>query len=232
MWYIAFTLGLFGSLHCVGMCGPLAIAFSGGRSNATSSPLVNGLFYNVGRTLTYSLIGVVFGLLGNLLFITQIQKSLSIVIGVLLIITFLFSINIDHVINNSAVGKTLYGSLQQWITKIMSKADNYHPLTLGMVNGLLPCGLVYLALAGALSTGTPVEGFFFMALFGLGTIPMLLGLSVGYNWMPINFRQKLRNVLPYVSLVFGAFMIYRGIVVDAPEEFNFWAALKNPIMCH
>lgn len=232
MIWVAFTLGLFGSLHCVGMCGPLAIAFCDKEGDSVGHRLRSGLSYNLGRTFTYAILGLFFGLLGSFIVVVDLQKTLSIVLGVLLVISFLLSYDIDQKINGLPAMKKLYDRLRNGISKMYTKAKQYHPFTLGLANGLLPCGLVYLALAGAIASGTLLNGMVFMSFFGLGTIPMMLALVFGFRLLNPQLRFKFRKVLPYVTLFFGLFLIYRGVVVGMPEELNFWEMLKNPIMCH
>ena len=232
MFYVAFTLGLFGSLHCVGMCGPLAIAFSHSPSPTRRSKILAGLSYNLGRATTYALLGLFFGAIGTAFYLTDMQKSLSIILGVLLVVSFLFSIDLDHKISNTWLLKKTYTRVHSVLNTIMSKARNYHPYYLGIMNGLLPCGLVYLAIAGALATGNIFGGALFMFIFGLGTLPMLLVLSLGTDLLPQRWRMRFRRILPFVTLAFGLFLIYRGIYVDMPTNLDFWTALKNPIMCH
>lgn len=232
MWYVAFTLGLFGSLHCVGMCGPLAIAFCNREGDDMRHRLSSSLGYNLGRTLTYTFLGLIFGLLGSFLFVADIQKALSIFLGGLLVFSFMMSVDIDAKINSLPAVKRVYDRLRIAISNLYNQTKKYPPFILGMANGLLPCGLVYLALTGALTSGDLVQGMIFMALFGLGTIPMLVSLVMGVNLVSPKFRSRFRKVLPYVTLGFGLFLIYRGVMIDLPVEMNFWEALKNPIMCH
>ncbi|MDF1697981.1 MAG: sulfite exporter TauE/SafE family protein [Saprospiraceae bacterium] len=232
MFYIAFTLGLFGSLHCLGMCGPLALAFCDNEQDNVPQRLMSGLSYNLGRTFTYAVIGLFFGLLGSFLVVVDLQKILSVVLGVLLVISFLLSFDIDQKINGITSVQKLYNGIRQSIARMYSKAKQYHPFVLGAANGLLPCGLVYLALAGAIASGTLTNGMFFMAFFGLGTIPMMLALVLGFKFINPKIRFQFRKVLPYVTLFFGLFLIYRGVMVDMPNELNFWEMLKNPVMCH
>jgi len=213
MWYVAFTLGLFGSLHCVGMCGPLAIAFSYKKENTRPQNIYAALSYNLGRTVTYSFLGLLFGALGSFLFVVDLQKMASILLGILLIISFVFTLDLDRILSQHILLKDYYIKVRK-------------------VNGLLPCGLVYLAMAGAIATGSLTGGVTFMFIFGLGTIPMLFALSNGYSLLSPTLRLRLRSILPYVTLVFGIFLIYRGFAVHMPSELNFWEALKNPIMCH
>jgi len=232
MWYVAFTLGLFGSLHCVGMCGPMAIAFCNKEGNTHSQNVISALSYNIGRTITYSIFGLLFGLIGSFLFIADLQKGASIILGLPLIVSFLLRIDIDRSINKSSLANKFYFHVRTFISEVMQKSQNYHPIQLGMANGLLPCGLVYLALSGALATGSVLGGVFFMTLFGLGTLPMLFALTTGAGLVSTTMRLRFRKILPFVSLTFGIFLVYRGVVVEMPDELNFWEALLNPVMCH
>ncbi|MEM9547659.1 MAG: sulfite exporter TauE/SafE family protein [Bacteroidota bacterium] len=232
MIYVAFTLGLFGSLHCVGMCGPLAIAFSGNEGDNGTRRFRSGLAYNLGRTFTYAMLGLFFGLLGSFIVVVDLQKTLSMVLGVLLVASFLFSIDIDQKINGFPLIRKFYDQIRRGISNMYNRAKHYHPFTLGAANGLLPCGLVYLALAGALASGTLLQGMAFMIFFGLGTLPIMLSLVLGMKFVTPKLRFQFRRILPYVTLCFGLFLIYRGVVAGMPEELNFWELLKNPVMCH
>jgi len=232
MLYIAFTLGLMGSLHCLGMCGPLAIAFSGGYSSNKLQVISRSLQYNLGRAITYATIGLLFGLIGSFVFFAQAQQGLSIAMGVMMIIAFFSSLNIDNYIGQFRIVNKWKNFVHRLISPMMKEVKSYPPFILGMVNGLLPCGLVYLALAGALTTGNIYSGGLFMFFFGLGTIPMLFGLVLSNQMMLGSQRKLLTKVIPYVSLAFGIFLCYRGMVVDMPMELDFFEAIKNPVMCH
>lgn len=233
MWYVAFTLGLLGSLHCLGMCGPLAIAAASGHGCISLRDKFSAtLQYNIGRTLTYTALGVLFGLIGGLAYLASFQKVISISMGILLIGAFLMSINVESKINASQLGKSLHHKVRTLLEKVLTKTANHSPLSIGLVNGLLPCGLVYLALAGAMTSGSLISGMLFMTLFGLGTMPMMITLALGYGTIPLHWRVRLKQVVPYVSLAFGGYLIYRGIVVNAPQDLDFWIAINNPVMCH
>lgn len=232
MIWVAFTLGFFGSLHCVGMCGPLAIAFCDKEADSDVQRLRSALSYNVGRTFTYAILGLFFGFLGSFLVLVDLQKSLSIILGLLLVISFLMSYDIDERMNRIPLLKRFYSKIRNGISKMYAKAQEYHPFTLGVANGLLPCGLVYLALAGAIASGGLLQGMGFMVFFGLGTFPMMIALIFGVKLMTPKLRFQFRRVLPFVTLGFGLFLIYRGVVVDVPAELNFWEMLKSPVMCH
>lgn len=232
MYYLAFTLGLFGSLHCIGMCGPLAIAFCNKPTNNKLQKISNALQYNLGRTLTYTLLGIVFGTIGSFLFIVDLQKILSVFIGLILIVSVLFSINLETKMFNIELIQNLNKFVRNSYTNLLSKTTNKSTFSLGMINGLLPCGLVYLAIAGAIASPTIFKGAGFMMLFGLGTIPALFFLILGSQSIGIKFRPYYKKILPVINFIFGCFLIYRGFIVDLPETLNFWEAIKNPVMCH
>lgn len=229
---VAFTLGILGSLHCIGMCGPLAIAFSDQKSSNAAQRFWEGVSYNLGRTATYSILGLVFGAVGSFLWVADLQKVLSIGLGVFLVIAFLLAYDWEGKLNSSSLFNAQLLKLRAFISKLFARSAKVPSFILGLANGVLPCGLVYLALAGALASGTLMTGMLFMAFFGLGTLPAMLALVMGVQLVKPSWRRNFRRVLPLVSLCFGLFLIYRGIVVDFPRELNFWEALKNPVMCH
>lgn len=230
MYSLAFGMGILGSLHCAGMCGPLALMFS--NQNRKGPRWLPGLLYNGGRTLSYMALGLIFGGIGTVFFFADVQKSVSVILGLLMVLSFLFSINIDSAISNSIWGRKIYQPVRNSLQKLMSRSERYPSLIIGMVNGLLPCGMVYLALAGALTMGGLLESSLFMMFFGLGTLPMMFLLSSGLRFFPIRWRLGFQRVLPVVTLLFGLFLIFRGFSVYLPEELNFWVAIKNPLMCH
>lgn len=232
MWYVALSLGAIGSLHCVGMCGPLAIAFGSSQDSSLLRRLWVSLSYHAGRTATYVAMGILFGLVGNAVVIAGLQQWLSILIGVLMVISFVMSIDIDSAISRSSIGQRWQSATRSLVHGLYQRSSAQPRWLLGMVNGLLPCGLVYLALAGSLASESLVGGGTFMLLFGLGTVPSLVVLTVGSSTVSPSIRKQYRKLLPYVTLLFGLFMIYRGMVVEMPAELDFWTAIKHPVMCH
>lgn len=231
MLYIAFTLGLFGSLHCVGMCGPLAMTFASG-GNSRWPAIYSGLSYHMGRTVTYVGLGLLFGLVGNAMLLAGVQQWLSILVGVAMVLSFLTSVDVDTAIGRTYFGQQVRRGTTTLLNKIYAGTTAQPRVVLGMVNGLLPCGLVYLALAGSLASNTILEGGLFMLLFGLGTVPAMIALTIGEGLVSRELRLGFRKVLPYVTLCFGVFMIYRGLAVEMPAELDFWTAIKHPVMCH
>lgn len=231
MWYIAFTLGLFGSLHCIGMCGPLAIAFTNKTHSSKVGELYTALSYNFGKTLTYIAIGLLFGIVGSLITINNLQSIFSIILGSILVISFLFSIDIERSINKSNLLDKYYNKVRQLLTNMMAKAKHYPTFLLGMANGLLPCGLVYLAIAGSLSTGSLLGGALFMLFFGIGTMPAMIALIIGSKSVPFIWRKNFKSVLSYITLLFGGFLIYRGFMVETPMTMDFWTLMIGGKVC-
>ena len=229
---IAFTLGFLGSLHCVGMCGPLALGVSNVPTIGVLGKLFHALKYNFGRVVTYSILGLVFGLIGQTLIVTGLQKFLSIGAGVLLVILFFASLDLETFFRRIPAFKNYVKKVSELTTSFMRNNASSNPFILGMANGLLPCGLVYLALTGSMLAGGIVPGILFMAFFGIATIPSLLILVLGTNLINMKLRLSLNRILPYVQLVMGVYLIYRGIAIDTPESLDFYSALKDPIMCH
>jgi sulfite exporter TauE/SafE len=220
MYWIALTLGFFGSLHCIGMCGPLALAVNGmDKTQSPAENLWNSLKYNIGRTFSYMTLGVFFGIFGGLLAMAGLQKFLSVTAGFVLITIFLFSVNPDSFISKFSWGRNIYQKVTNSLSGILHKKGDISYFKFGILNGLLPCGLVYLAIAGAVSLGHVWGSMGFMLFFGLGTFP-------------VGLRISLKKLYPIISLVLGCYLIYRGVFSQTPLELNFYEALKNPVLCH
>lgn len=227
--WTAFTIGLFGSLHCVGMCGPIALTV-GGKEKWQA--LINGLLYNLGRTITYTLMGAIIGLLGKGLFLAGFQKFFSIGIGAALLLIALLSINVEtKILKITAINRLVFklkAGMGQWLGN-QRKAGK---LTVGMLNGLLPCGLVYMAIVGALSTASAISGMAYMAAFGLGTIPLMLLTGFMGNFASLRFRNLIRRAYPYFLVLFALLFLFRGFNFHVPGDFFFWEEMKDVPMCH
>ena len=208
MIYAAFILGLAGSLHCLGMCGPLALALPGG--NRRWGPLLfSRLLYNFGRIFTYTLIGLAMGLLGRFVMFAGFQQKLSLVVGAALLLALLFYKRAGFLPNAvSGVQKKVAVLLQV-----------QHPAVLfpiGILNGLLPCGLVYAAAAASVIQGGVLAGGTFMFIFGLGTLPMMLAVSMTPRLFGIHRMPWAQKALPAALLVTGSLLLLRGMGLDIP----------------
>lgn len=209
----AFLLGLIGSLHCIGMCGPIALSLP---SNKQGNRLIPSFQYNLGRIFAYAILGVVFGVFGKGLNISGFQQWVSIGAGVLLIISVIFNFL-------SSVKSTLLKPLHFFYSVVKSKLSylfksksKYRLLGIGFLNGFLPCGLVYIALVGALLMPTVYESIVYMLLFGLGTSPALVLLIVSSKIISNKVKQKLSKIIPIFIALLGLLFILRGIGLGIP----------------
>jgi sulfite exporter TauE/SafE len=209
--WVAFTLGLFGSLHCAGMCGPLALALPRGN-DGTRRLMLGRIAYNAGRTLTYAAIGALFGLAGQTLILAGVQRWLSIALGVLLLAGwFVFKKG-----RLSGMIARVTNRLAAPMKSLLRRPSPSSLLLLGLMNGLLPCGLVYVAAAGAAATGSAAEGAAYMGVFGAGTVPMLLAISLSGSLVPMGLRLKLLKAVPFTVMALAALLILRGMSLGIP----------------
>ena len=211
VWWSAIVIGFAGSLHCVGMCGPLALAVttaSGGRRGLSS------LLYQLGRITTYSLFGLILGGIGFTVTWAGIQQPLSIALGSIILLAVL----VPKLIPAPRLGRyqRAVGILKASLGRQLSQRSYLANYMVGLLNGLLPCGLVYLALAGALATYSPVQGALYMASFGLGTLPLMLSLTWFGQWLTPALRSRFRSAVPYIVGVMGLVLILRGLDLGIP----------------
>ena len=210
--WTALMLGLAGSLHCVGMCGPLALALP----RPPGSLLAGRILYNVGRTITYAAMGAVFGLLGQTLLVAGWQRGLSIAAGVL-ILAYLLSTWLGRGRwSMESTALRLVAPVQRALGRLLKHTSLGGLFTIGLLNGLLPCGLVYVALAGAAATGTALNGALFMAIFGLGTIPMMLAIALVGPSLYGRFRGRFQRVVPLALGGMALLLILRGLELGIP----------------
>lgn len=216
MLWAGFLFGLLGSFHCVGMCGAIALALPG-QSGANAARYVSGrLLYNLGRVTTYATLGAGAGLVGQSLRLAGVQQSLSIASGVLILL--LVAVPERY---TARLASTLgFSRPLAWVKTTLGRLFQQSSLpalyATGVLNGLLPCGLVYLALAGALSAPGVAGAAIYMALFGLGTLPLMLGLSLSGWLVPLAWRGRMRLTVPYVASGLAVLFIVRGLGLGIP----------------
>lgn len=207
----AVLLGLAGSLHCLGMCGPLQLALIGG---ATGRPWLRTLEYQIGRILTYSGLGVFFGLAGKAIALAGLQQALSLLAGFFMVAFALLAWRLERLLHRW----TLLQRWSAWLQQHMSSLLRHHPdgasFSFGLLNGLVPCGLVYAALAGAISMSDPLEGAAFMFFFGLGTLPLMVGSALVGSRFNAVIRTRFRYIQPILLIISGALLIQRGLQLD------------------
>ncbi len=206
-------LGLAGSLHCVGMCGPLLLALpldASGKRHVVGQMLV----YHSGRLLTYAALGLFFGLLGQGLAIAGFQKILSISAGVFMLVMALMAWRFERLVTALPGFGVFTQRVKSGIGNLLRSHGGTATFSIGLLNGLLPCGMVYAALAGAIATLRPLEGGLFMAIFGLGTLPLLLGVTLLGQSFSKDIRRKIRIAQPILLSVVGLLLIQRGLHLD------------------
>jgi sulfite exporter TauE/SafE len=198
------------------MCGPLVLALPGGQGGRLQ--LVAGrLLYNAGRILTYSLLGGIFGLVGGVVRMAGFQQLLSVSLGAGIVLAALVSLGAGRRVALSAPFATRgIAVLKGALSRLFRAEARSGLLLIGMLNGLLPCGFVYLGLAGSLTAGSVPGGMAYMALFGLGTVPLMLTVSLTGHLIRAEVRQFARRLLPVGMLVLGALFVLRGLGLDIP----------------
>lgn len=211
----ALVLGLAGSLHCVGMCGPIALSLplsaDGSRGRSTGVVL-----YFVGKTVTYALLGVLFGLVGQQLVLAGWQQALSVVLGIAMLVFALISIFKPSIFHHNQLTLFIGNKLSPLMGAFVGRQSISAPLVLGMLNGLLPCGLVYVALSAAVATGDALMAGGFMAVFGLATMPLMLVLMLFTTQLSVQYRNKVRRLLPVFTAIIAVLLILRGLDLGIP----------------
>lgn len=222
---LAFWIGLFGSFHCVGMCGPLAFALPKAAQNWQI--IFQKLNYNLGRSLSYALLGLLMGFIGKQIWIAGWQQNLSILSGLLIVI-----ISLPKILPFFRIAWQYQNPFQKNFNQLFAKAlqrKSGHFL-IGMLNGFLPCGFVYLALATALSSDNVWQSGLFMFFFGLGTLPLMFAAMLGINFAKPTFRYRINQLLPVLTLCLGLWFIVRGLNLDIPYLSPSLSA--NAVICH
>ena len=211
----AFTMGIIGSFHCIGMCGPLALALPL-SDQSIHSKFMGALLYNSGRIVTYSLFGLVAGLLGKSFALVGFQQALSIVLGAAIILLVIIPKLFPGSFKQVNITTRFFQQLRRVFGQLFFKKNQSTLFAIGFLNGLLPCGLVYLAIAAATAAGDISNSVIFMAAFGLGTLPIMWSIAFWGNFIGINIRQKIRAAYPYMMLLMACLLIIRGLGLGIP----------------
>jgi sulfite exporter TauE/SafE len=204
----ALLMGFAGSLHCIGMCSPLAMAVS--RFNRAA--FVNRVIYNVGRIFTYALMGLVFGLAGEMIPLQNFQNIFSLVLGVCFLLFAFIGMDKVHIplLSNGLIKLSI--ALKITFSKFLARRTYFSVLTLGALNGLLPCGLTFLALSYSITLASAWESFYFMLVFGVGTLPAMLGVTLGVSSLVKRLNVNMKNVTVVMFFITGCLLIARVYV--------------------
>ena len=210
----AFVMGLAGSLHCIGMCGPLALSLPVSHDNNLSR-ISGGLIYNSGRILTYASMGLIFGSVGSLVFAAGWQGGLSIALGLIILLYIIIPKRYFHFSATTFFGKP-FMLLRQKLGKLFHSKKLSSLFFIGILNGFLPCGLVYLALTSSIVSASLVNGGMFMLFFGLGTFPMMFATVLMGNYLNQSLRQKIHKTIPLLLFFMAVLLILRGMNLGIP----------------
>lgn len=211
----AFSVGLLGSFHCIGMCGPIALALPI-QDQSSSKRFWSSVIYNLGRICTYALLGVGLGLIGNVLILIGLQQWLSIILGICILLGVLFPHKTQQITKQNRLIAPVLVKVKKQMAKLLAWQSWKAFFTIGLLNGLLPCGLVYIAVLGAIATANVFYSAVYMALFGLGTMPMMLIATQFRNALSFNLRMKLRKATPFFIVIMGVLFIVRGMNLGIP----------------
>lgn len=222
---IAFFIGLFGSVHCIGMCGPLAFAVPVPR-RVWWYIVGDKILYNFGRILSYTLLGFLIGFAGRQLWISGLQQGLSLVSGMLIILAGLSRIFKFGLARGK---RSLYDVLP--INRALNYALQHRAghLFIGIINGFLPCGFVYIALVGAINIDAPLAAAQYMFWFGLGTFPLMLIATVSASTVGPLLRRRINKAMPYLMICLGFWFLVRGSGLNVPYLST--GKLGNGVVC-
>ncbi len=214
-YYIAFLIGLFGSLHCIGMCGPIALALPQNFETKISY-LTSRVSYNFGRILTYVFIGAIFGLFGSQLMFAGFQQYLSIALGVAIILFIIQPKKYQNSFLKITFIEIILTKLKFAIGKLFTKSSQRSIFVLGILNGFLPCGLVYTGIAGAVAMGSTFDGMMFMLAFGIGTFPIMFTVAAFGKVVSLSTRKKMTKLVPVFAVLLAIIFIMRGLNLGIP----------------
>ena len=233
MLYSALIFGLISSLHCIGMCGPIAMMLPVDRNNPAKK-VIQIMIYHIGRLTAYASLGLVFGILGKGFYMAGIQQNISIIVGVLMIT---IAIVPERLFMKYNFSKPVYKIISKVKSSLGSQFKRKSPdalFTIGLLNGFLPCGMVYAALFGAIAMQDVTLGVSYMLLYGLGTIPMMSAVVYISNIVSVPLRSKLQKIIPVVAVFIGILFIIRGLGLDiaylSPSNTNLF--VKANASCH
>lgn len=213
--WTGFIIGLLGSFHCVGMCGPIALALPFG--NQTNFSLVIGrLLYNLGRSLTYATFGAFFGLFGKGIEFAGLQKSVSIILGVSILLYYIMPERFKGKLSVTKPYQLANNFVKKGFSNLTKNGSPSALFLFGIVNGFLPCGFVYVALAGAITTGGALNGALYMGLFGLGTTPIMFATALVGKFLSAKLRQGINKLIPVFAIILAIIFILRGLSLGIP----------------
>lgn len=233
MIYTAFLFGLISSLHCIGMCGPIAMMLPVSRNNPSEKAL-QILLYHAGRITSYVFLGFLFGLLGRGLYVAGLQQNISIGVGILMITVAIVP---EKQFAKYNFSRPIYAMISKVKVGLGAQFKRKSPdaiFMIGLFNGLLPCGLVYAALFGAIAMQNVGLSMVYMLLYGAGTIPLMSAVVYVANFLSFPFRSTLQKIVPVVTVMIGLLFVLRGMGLNIPylSPANVHLFVQATATCH
>lgn len=222
----ALIMGFAGSLHCAGMCSPLVMAVS----TVSKRAVLNRLVYNSGRILVYGALGAAATALGYIVPLSKFQNLVSIVLGIIILLVGLGLLRPTIPIISHAVARVT-GFIKTAFAKFLARKNYGATFLLGMLNGLLPCGLILVALTFCLTVSSALEGFQFMIVFGAGTLPVMFGLPSIIAGLVKRFNFRVQNIVTGMLIGSGVLLIARVFLIQLPHHPSIQQGVIDIVLC-
>ncbi len=227
MEFTALLIGLAGSLHCLGMCSPLVMA----ATAMNPSVIISKLVYNAGRIFTYAVLGMIVAGAGMSLPAKNYQNLLSIILGITLLLIATGGIRNIRIPILTTLLQSFNRKLKNLFRTFITQKNLGSLLVLGSINGLLPCGLTFLALTYCLTLQAPHDGFYFMLLFGVGTLPVMLGFTSIFQFIAKRFKLNIQTITTGMLVVSGIVLIARVFIIQLPHAPSIKEGMIDIVMC-
>lgn len=209
------SLGFLGSLHCIGMCGPIALALPVHQKGFWGR--IGGILaYNIGRSITYGAFGLLLGSVGQRFAYFGYQQALSLVMGILILLGVFFTKYSASQFLSMKPLQRFISSVKNKMIKLFNRTSIGALFSIGLLNGFLPCGLLYVALAGSLTQADPLKSCLFMILFGISTIPLMFSVSYMGKWLSQSLKQRFQHMTPMIVSAMAILLIVRGLNLGIP----------------
>lgn len=211
----AFTIGIMGSSHCVGMCGPLALAIPL-NNHQKFYRLLGILNYFLGKTLTYGILGLFSGMLAKVINVAGFQQYLSIFAGVSILVILVFNRKKQSNTFLSKLNHRWLLTVKTYFGKFIHHKNLLSAFFIGLINGLLPCGLVYIALAGSIGAGGWWQSVLYMMLFGISSMPLLMLLMLFKYRLQATLGKYFNKTTQVFTVAIALLLIVRGLNLGIP----------------
>jgi len=222
-YFSAFLIGLAGSVHCVGMCGPLALAIPGASKDKGFTFFLRTIAYQISRISGYGVLGLIVGFFSQGMQFTGVQPYFSLLSGIVLLFLGFFGIIPEvNAFSKYPIIQHFQVKINRIIGTVMTNEHFSTPFVLGFLNAMLPCGMIYIALGTGLSSGNMSEAALYLISFGLGTLPLMFMMSLSGQFLSLQMRRSWQKTIPIIFMISGIILIYKGMNIDLPVDYNFW----------